>query len=113
MGVRQPWLRRVPIRIRYTEDGASLLIDGVVDFRKIKICGDGNGMEWYFWIVWLIELKALVGKGLVGFPIDRAELPGRWDNARSVLGSCFKLRIPDYQFWTAFILFFYRLIIFA
>ena len=98
MDVQQPWLRRVPIRIRYTEDGASLLIDGMVDFQKIKICEDGNGMGWYFWIVWLIELKALVGKGLVDLPMGRAESPGRWDSARSVLGSCFKLRLPDYLF---------------
>ncbi|CAG9249209.1 hypothetical protein BDI4_240034 [Burkholderia diffusa] len=48
--------------------------------------------------MWLIELKALVGKGLAGFSTGWPESSGRWDNARSVFCLCFILWFPDYPF---------------
>ncbi|MGC2948492.1 hypothetical protein [Burkholderia ambifaria] len=56
-----------PIVIRYTGDGASLLMELAVDYQKNNECGDNADFIRYFLIVWLIELKALWGKGLFDF----------------------------------------------
>ncbi|MBR8417470.1 hypothetical protein K6W16_15960 [Burkholderia dolosa] len=53
----------VPIAIRFTEDGRSLLIDRGVDYQKIKDCGGNAAFIRYFCLVWRIELSALMGKG--------------------------------------------------
>ncbi|WP_396329808.1 hypothetical protein [Burkholderia anthina] len=53
--------------IRYAEDGWSLLIEMAGDYQKNKKCGDNADLTVYFLIVWLIELKALMDKGLVYF----------------------------------------------
>jgi hypothetical protein len=55
----------VPIAIRFTEDGRSLLIDRGVDYQKIKDCGGNAAFIRYFCLVWRIELSALMGKGSV------------------------------------------------
>ncbi|MFL6665605.1 MAG: hypothetical protein ACJ8J3_00380 [Burkholderia ambifaria] len=56
-----------PIVIRYTGDGASLLMELAVDYQKNNECGDNADFIRYFLIVWLIELKALSRKDLVHF----------------------------------------------
>ncbi|WP_175947246.1 hypothetical protein [Burkholderia pyrrocinia] len=56
-----------PIVIRYTEDGWSLLIGRVADSQKNNECGDNADFVRYFLIMWRIELKAFVRKGLGDF----------------------------------------------
>ena len=53
--------------IRYTGEEASLLMESAVDYQKNNECGDNADFIRYFLVVWLVELKALWGKGFVDF----------------------------------------------
>ncbi|WP_124827132.1 MULTISPECIES: hypothetical protein [Burkholderia] len=66
-----------PVVIRYAEDGRSLLIGMAGDCQKNKGCGDNVDFDVYFFIMWLIELKALMGKGLRYFRQVACRWPDR------------------------------------
>ena len=102
-----------PIVIRYTEDGASLLMELAVDYQKNNECGDNADFIRYFLIVWLIELKALSGKGLVHFKGPHVYAVRRWPAALFAENYRDKMWFPDYVIVISAIYLFRVCIIFA
>jgi hypothetical protein len=102
-----------PIVIRYTGDGASLLMELAVDYQKNNECGDNADFIRYFLVVWLVELKALWGKGLVDFKGPHVYAVRRWPAALFAENCRDKMGLPDYVIVSTDIYLFRGCIIFA
>ncbi|MFP3503537.1 hypothetical protein [Burkholderia sp. SIMBA_062] len=102
-----------PIVIRYTGDGASLLMEMAVDYQKNQECGDNADFIRYFSIVWLIELKSLWGKGFVDFQGAACYAVCRWPAALFAENCRDKMWFPDYVFMISAIYLFCVCIIFS
>ncbi|MET3621282.1 hypothetical protein [Burkholderia ambifaria] len=80
---------------------------------KNNECGDNADFIRYFLIVWLIELKALWGKGLVDFKGAHVYAVCRWPAALFAENCRDKMGLPDYMLAILVIYLFRVCIIFA